>query len=175
MSGTQQPEALVFANDRPSAIGDDLYQWAIDAEDLIRSQHARIAELEDAADIAIERIAELEAQLSAIGAGGVEPLRKQASTADVVVADERDAFDKWLRIKPCGAAHDFGWQAWQARAALASTPVAGELATLQAGLQAAAPNAPLYDPREVAFSAQAAPQAVQAAVPVAGQSRFKGE
>ena len=108
----------------------------------------------------LARIAELESQFEAIGAGGVEPLRKRASTADVVVADERDAFDKWLRIKPCGAAHDFGWQAWKARAALASTPVAGELATLQAGLQAAAPNAPLYDPREVAFSAQAAPQAV---------------
>ena len=43
------------------------------------------------------------------------------------------------------------------------TALEGELATLQAGLQAAAPNAPLYDPREVAFSAQAAPQAVQAA------------
>ena len=92
----------------------------------------------------LARIAELESQFEAIGAGGVEPLRKRASTADVVVADERDAFDKWLRIKPCGAAHDFGWQAWKARAALASTPVA------------AAPNAPLYDPREVAFSAQAA-------------------
>ena len=156
MNTTQQPEALVFADSRPTSTSDDLYQWAIDAEDLILAQHARIEELE--------------ALLSAIGAGGVEPLRKQASTADV--ADERDAFDKWLRIKPCGAAHDFGWQAWKARAALASTPVAGELATqlatLQAGLQAAAPNAPLYDPREVAFSAQAA-------VPVAGQSRFKGE
>lgn len=104
MSTTQQPEALIFANDRPSAIDDDLYQWAIDAEDLIRHQHARIADLE--------------AQLSAIGAGGVEPLRKQASTADV--ADERDAFEKWLRIKPCGAAHDFGWEAWKARAAMTS-------------------------------------------------------
>ena len=75
---TQQPEALVFADDRPTSTSDDLYQWAIDAEDLIRAQHARIAELEDAIDIAIERIAELEAQLSAINACGVEPLRKQA-------------------------------------------------------------------------------------------------
>lgn len=32
--------------------------------------------------------------------------------------DEREAFEKWLGIKPCGAAHDFGWSAWQARAAL---------------------------------------------------------
>jgi hypothetical protein len=66
----------------------------------------------------LARIADLEAQLSDIGAGGVEPPRKQASTADV--ADERDAFEKWLRIKPCGAAHDFGWGAWKARAAMAS-------------------------------------------------------
>ena len=108
----------------------------------------------------LARIAELEAQLSAIGAGGVEPLRKQASTADV--ADERKAFEQWLGIKPCGAAHDFGWEAWKARASLAATPAAGELATLQAGLQAAAPNAPLYDPREVAFSAQPAAQGLDA-------------
>ena len=46
---------------------------------------------------------------------------------------------------------------------LAATPAAGELATLQAGLQAAAPNAPLYDPREVAFSAQPAAQGMDAA------------
>ena len=47
---TQQPEALVFADDRPYSIGDDLLQWAIDAEELIRRQHARIAELETLAD-----------------------------------------------------------------------------------------------------------------------------
>ena len=33
------------------------------------------------------------------------------------VRGERDAFEQWLGIKPCGAAHDFGWQAWKARAA----------------------------------------------------------
>ena len=73
MNSTQQTEALIFANDRPSAIDDDLYQWAIDAEDLIRHQHARIADLE--------------AQLSAIGADGVEPLRKQAVPETLVVPD----------------------------------------------------------------------------------------
>ena len=35
---------------------------------------------------------------------------------------EREAFEKWLRIKPCGAAHDFGWEAWRARAALNAAP-----------------------------------------------------
>ena len=57
-TGTHQSEALIFANDRPTSLDDDLYQWSIDAEGLIRRQHARIAELEE--------------QLSAIGAGGVE-------------------------------------------------------------------------------------------------------
>lgn len=42
----QHPEALILANDRPSASGDDLYQWALDAEDMIRRLHARVQELE---------------------------------------------------------------------------------------------------------------------------------
>lgn len=33
---------------------------------------------------------------------------------------EREAFEAWLGITPCGAAHDFGWAAWQARAALST-------------------------------------------------------
>ena len=70
MTTTQQPETLVFADDRPTSTSDDLYQWAIDAEDLIRAQHARIEELE--------------ALLSAIGAGGVEPLRKSAAPVSPV-------------------------------------------------------------------------------------------
>ena len=78
MTTTQQPEALVFADDRPTSTSDDLYQWAIDAEDLIRAQHARIEELE--------------ALLSAIGAGGVEPLRKAAKTGG-----KKDATD-WKEI-----------------------------------------------------------------------------
>ena len=46
MEKQQQPEALILANDRPSAIGDDLYQWALDAEDMIRRLHTRVEELE---------------------------------------------------------------------------------------------------------------------------------
>ena len=118
-----QPEALRIADllEQCCALNSFLSPFMEVVAEL-RRPHARIAELEDATDIAIERIAELEEQLSAIGAGGVEPLRKQASTADV--ADERDAFEKWLRIKPCGAAHDFGWEAWKARASLSATPAA---------------------------------------------------
>ena len=34
---------------------------------------------------------------------------------------ERAEFEAWLRVKPCGAAHDLAWEAWRARAALAAT------------------------------------------------------
>lgn len=34
------------------------------------------------------------------------------------MSQERIAFENWLGIKPCGAAHDIAWSAWQARAAL---------------------------------------------------------
>lgn len=46
------------------------HKWVLQANSEISRQHARIAELE--------------AQLSAIGAGGVEPLRKSAAAAPLV-------------------------------------------------------------------------------------------
>lgn len=145
------------------------------AAKVLRAQHARIAELEQrleidprhrydgisARDATIaaqdERIDDLESQLEAIGAGGVESLRGNtaggarchdaeacamgqkpcpspaacnqiaaAPQAAAPVPDERAAFEAWLGIKPCGAAHDFGWAAWQARAALAATQPAAQ-------------------------------------------------
>ena len=45
----------------------------------------------------------------------------EAQPADVT--DERQAFEKWLGIRPCGAAHDLAWSAWKARAILALRPV----------------------------------------------------
>ena len=48
----------------------------------------------------------------------VERARQALATTEPEPFDEREAFEKWLGIKPCGAAHDFGWSAWQARAAL---------------------------------------------------------
>ena len=76
-TSTEQPEALRLATGQSGGKSEwaDTLHAAV-AE--LRSQRARIAELEDVADMAIKRIAELEAQLSAIGAGGVEPLHKQA-------------------------------------------------------------------------------------------------
>lgn len=64
-----KPEALVFADDRPMSTSDDLYQWAVDAEHLIRAQQARIAELESIFD-------EQQAGIERLRA---EPLRKPIS------------------------------------------------------------------------------------------------
>lgn len=36
------------------------------------------------------------------------------------MSQERIAFENWLGIKPCGAAHDLAWAAWQARASLSA-------------------------------------------------------
>ena len=148
-TGTHKPAEAVHQIEEPQAealrLADECEESAthwvheIDtrakAAKMLRAQHARIAELE--------------AELEAIGAGGVEPLRKGfvrltdvlarleqgfgANSAPVTTIkrhfemqavpapDERAAFEAWLGIKPCGAAHDFGWAAWQARAALAAT------------------------------------------------------
>jgi predicted RNase H-like nuclease (RuvC/YqgF family) len=43
---SKKPEAIQFADDRQSALDDDLYQWALDAEQMIRGMQPRIAELE---------------------------------------------------------------------------------------------------------------------------------
>ena len=46
---------------------------------------------------------------------------------------ERIAFENWLGIKPCGAAHDLAWAAWKARASLPApqqaTPTSGNILT----------------------------------------------
>ena len=109
MTTTQQPEALRLADkyEVEGFLQDHRFakdHWCRQATAELRRQQARIEELE--------------AQLSAIGAGGVEPLRKSAA---VPAPNERAAFEAWLRVKPCGAAHDFAWEAWKARAALAAT------------------------------------------------------
>ena len=100
-TSTQQPEALRLAHTlRGGKLIDDSTEWAdtlhTAAAELCR-QHTRIAELEDATDIAIKRITELEAQLSAIGAGGVEPLRKQAQAPRVQIEARDAARYRWLR------------------------------------------------------------------------------
>ena len=60
----KKPEALIFADDRPTSVNDDLYQWAGDAEDMIRFLYARIVELEKENSYLNDACAELEAQLA---------------------------------------------------------------------------------------------------------------
>lgn len=43
---TNKTEAQIFADDRPSSLDDDLYQWSLDAEIMLRAQAYRIAQLE---------------------------------------------------------------------------------------------------------------------------------
>ena len=69
-----QPEALQLADkyEAHGFLGDHRFakdQWCSQAAAELRRQHARIAELED--------------QMAAIGAGGVEPLRKRAEAHDL--------------------------------------------------------------------------------------------
>ena len=45
---------------------------------------------------------------------------------------ERAAFEAWLGVKPCGAAHDFAWEAWKARAVLQSEREADVAALVEA-------------------------------------------
>lgn len=101
MNTTEQQEALLlskwYEEEGGFAQGTKApHKWVLRAESELRRQNARIAGLEVVADVAIEhiaeleqdrltrirqndrmaaRIADLEAQLSVIGAGGVEPLR----------------------------------------------------------------------------------------------------
>ena len=71
MTQAQQPEALRLSHALSGGkLIDDSTEWADTlhaAAAELRRQHARIEELES--------------QLSAIGAGGVEPLRKQAGSS----------------------------------------------------------------------------------------------
>ena len=88
MSTAQQPEALRLADkyEVDGFLGDHRFaqnEWCRQAAAELRTQH--------------ERIAELEAQLSAIGAGGVEPLRKREASAPMTVPDEREAFEAWAQ------------------------------------------------------------------------------
>lgn len=40
-------DAIQLANDRPSSVNDDLYQWAIDAEEALREMADRVVKYND--------------------------------------------------------------------------------------------------------------------------------
>ena len=78
----QQPEALRLADkyEAHGFLGDHRFakdQWCSQAAAELRRQHARIAELED--------------QMAAIGAGGVEPLRKTSADTSALRAALEEA------------------------------------------------------------------------------------
>ena len=52
----RDPAAIQFANDRPTALDDDLYQWAIDAEAYIRKLQAEVEALRDQLTTARNRL-----------------------------------------------------------------------------------------------------------------------
>ena len=63
MTDNTQPKALALADELRQLMSPDVIKlWAAEAAGMIRRQHTRIAELES--------------ELEAVGAGGVQPLRK---------------------------------------------------------------------------------------------------
>lgn len=109
MNTTQKPKALRLAEhwEKFRSFPDDSA-----AASELRYQHALLIELAYQLSGSKDRIAELEAQLSAIGAGGVEPLRKQnigdsednlTMASAIIMQREADARDaaryRWLRSR----------------------------------------------------------------------------
>ena len=124
MNTSQKSEALRLAHkyEVEGFLGEHKFaqnKWCSDAATELRRQHTRIEELE--------------AQLEAIRAGGVEPLRKSASVA----ASERELFEavasdngKWPKAIERDAKGNYlllttanGWMWWrEARSLLAEVP-----------------------------------------------------
>ena len=83
MENKQQPEAQMLIDWFEESGGFSQgtkapHKWVLQAEQELRRQHARIAELES--------------QLEAIGAGGVEPLRKPVVQSELIQAIQRAGF-----------------------------------------------------------------------------------
>ena len=79
------------------------------------SQRLRTCAKHTGLDAVIELLTEAADEIDRLSAG---------EAADVT--DERQAFEKWLGIRPCGAAHDLAWSAWKARTALSQQPATPE-------------------------------------------------
>ena len=131
MSTKQQPEALRLARkfEEVGFMGDHQFakdHWCRQAAAELRHQHARVTELEDVADMAIKRIAELEAQLSAIGVGcgpaaaaqGVnapnewEDIRTLPTCDDLIWLYCQDTTTIDGPIAPEPNLEEYGWSHW---------------------------------------------------------------
>ena len=91
-TSTEQPEALMRLADN---YAEACFDQGLNQRTTDDKPETEREKLEKAIRRMHTRIAELEAQLSAIGAGGVEPLRKQAVQAEVPEAIEQMAVDRY--------------------------------------------------------------------------------
>ena len=142
MSNTQQPEALNLEE--------------------FRAKVTRAAR-----EPLLARFAELEAQLAAIGAGGVEPMHNREASAALAASDERKAFDAANLRDYFGGPlsyreRDIAFMAWQARAALSATPVA------DAGNPALESDVPVALPEPAAWLATFTPKGMLSPHSIAG-------
>ena len=158
---TQQPNALRLAHALSGGkMIDDSTEWADTlhaAAAELRRQHARIEELE--------------AQLSAIGAGGVEAPAAPVSTY-VEVRECSDCGHVGINDTDGSkaACNTCDWQGDSPRED--KCPGCNRVGTMSAACPKCGSRTLLLAETHLLA---AAPQAVQAAVPVGGQSRFKGE
>ena len=105
MSTTQQPEALMRLADN---YAEACFDQGLNQRTTDDKPETEWEKLEKAIRRMHTRISELEAQLSAIGAGGVEPLRKQVVPETLVVPDGYALMPIEPTAGICKAAAD-GW------------------------------------------------------------------
>lgn len=88
-------DALVFANDRPTSTSDDLYQWAVDAEQMIRELHALATKDQPLADAVAEHY---ESQQTSIVRATVAAVMEAAGLTTLSINVERQA-TVWDRVE----------------------------------------------------------------------------
>ena len=184
---TKQPEALRIANTalqvRNKDTPDDVYVALGDCAWALRNLHAEnerlragddaarheIANLQErvqqlgqlARDVNSRRVMELEAQLEAVGAGGVEPLRKRRMHQ---ISEPQAQPVAWAIFAENG--NGLVWTQNKGHAEASAKNVGLQVTPLYAAPQSAVPrNAPLYSPDDVAFPVQRSADGVDALPP----------
>lgn len=87
---TDKHEALIFADDRLRSHGDDIYEWAIDAEDWIRRLHAELETLRAGYEAARLEIESLRASHGQAPAQPVVPAFTEAQIASACLSYRHD-------------------------------------------------------------------------------------
>ena len=97
-------EAIQLANDRPTSLSDDLYQWGTDAESMIRSQAAEIERLRENLTVTHDAVEKILLQKAA----EIERLKLDAERLDFL---EHNLFGKkWNGVIDSGS--KTYWQIW---------------------------------------------------------------